>query len=64
MSIPSTGDYGVEEGIVSSFPCETRNGEYTVVQGLEVGDFSQGKIDATVAELKEERDAVAELGLV
>ena len=64
MSIPSTGDYGVEEGIISSFPCTTAGGEYTVVEGLEVGDFSREKIDATVAELKEERDAVAGLGLI
>jgi malate dehydrogenase len=64
MSIHSTGDYGVEEGLISSFPCTCANGEYTVVQELEIGDFSRERIDATVAELKEERDAVAELGLV
>ncbi len=64
MAIPSDGSYGVEEGIISSFPVTTSAGTYEVVQGLEVDDFSQSRIDATVEELKEERDAVTELGLV
>jgi malate dehydrogenase len=64
MAIYSDGSYGVEEGIVSSFPVRVSGGSYEVEQGLEVGDFARGKIDATVAELKEERDAVRELGLV
>ena len=64
MAIPSDGSYGVEEGIISSFPVTTSAGTYEVVQGLEVDDFSQSRIDATVDELKEERDAVTELGLV
>jgi malate dehydrogenase len=64
MAVPSDGSYGVEEGIVSSFPCRCSNGEYEIVQGLEVPEFSQQRIDKTVAELKEERDAVSRLGLV
>ena len=64
MAIYSTGAYGVEEGVVSSFPVRVTGGSYSVEEGLEVGDFAQAKIDATVAELKEERDAVRELGLI
>jgi malate dehydrogenase len=54
----------VEEGLVSSFPVRVNGGSYEIEQGLEVGDFARDKIDRTVAELKEERDAVRELGLV
>ena len=64
MAVPSDGSYGVPEGIISSFPCTVKNGEYAIVQGLEIDDFSRAKIDATVAELTEERDAVTELGLI
>jgi malate dehydrogenase len=64
MAVPSDGSYGVAEGIVSSFPVRVSGGEYTIEQGLEVGDFAQAKIDATVKELTDERDAVKELGLV
>jgi malate dehydrogenase len=64
MAIPSDGSYGVEEGIISSFPCTTSNGSYEIVQGLEIDDFSRSRIDASVNELKEERDAVKELALV
>jgi malate dehydrogenase len=64
MAIYSSGAYGVEEGVVSSFPVRVTGGSYSVEEGLEVGDFAQAKIDATVAELKEERDAVRELGLI
>jgi malate dehydrogenase len=64
MAIPSDGSYGVEEGVISSFPVTTSDGSYEIVQGLEISDFSQGRIDATVNELKEERDAVRQLGLV
>ena len=64
MAVPSDGSYGVPEGIVSSFACTTAGGDYTIVPGLEVSDYSQGKIDATVAELTEEREAVRSLGLV
>ena len=58
MAVPSDGSYGVEEGIVSSFPVRCSGGSYAIEQGLEVGDFAQSKIDATVDELQEERDAV------
>ena len=64
MSIPSDGSYGVEEGLISSFPVTCRNGAYEVVQGLEIDDFSRSRIDKTVNELKEERDAVKQLGLI
>lgn len=64
MSVPSDGSYGVPEGLISSFPCTVTNGEYSIVQGLEINDFSRAKIDASVAELAEERDAVRELGLI
>jgi malate dehydrogenase len=64
MAIPSDGSYGVPEGIISSFPCTCSNGEYSIVQGLDINEFSRGKIDASVAELIEERDAVKDLGLI
>ena len=64
MSVPSDGSYGVEEGIVSSFPCRCFGGEYEIVEGLEITDFSRQRIDASVAELREERDAVAGMGLI
>jgi malate dehydrogenase len=64
MSVPSQGQYGVEEGLVSSFPCRVTGGGYEIAEGLEVGEFAQAKIDITVDELKGERDAVKELGLV
>jgi malate dehydrogenase len=64
MAIPSDGSYGVPEGIISSFPCVCANGEYSIVQGLEIDEFSRARIDATVAELIEERDEVKKLGLI
>jgi malate dehydrogenase len=64
MSIPSDGSYGVEEGLISSFPCVCRDGRYEIVQGLDLDAFSRGRIDASVAELASERDAVRELGFV
>ena len=64
MSVPSDGSYGIPEGIVSSFACTTSGGGYTIVPDLEISDYSRGKIDASVAELSEERDAVRALGLV
>ncbi|KAA9150120.1 malate dehydrogenase [Amycolatopsis acidicola] len=64
MAVPSDGSYGVPEGIISSFPVTTANGKYEIVQGLEIDEFSRGKIDASVQELVEERDAVRKLGLV
>ncbi len=63
-AIVSDGSYDVPEGLVSSFPVTSSGGEWQVVQGLEVSDFSRGRIDASVAELVEERDAVRELGLL
>ena len=63
-AIMSDGSYGVPEGLISSFPCTSSGGSWTVVQGLEVDDFSRSRIDASVAELVEERDAVRELGLI
>lgn len=64
MGVPSGGQYGVEEGIISSFPIRCSGGNYEIVEGLEVGEFSQAKIDITVDELKGERDAVKDLGLI
>ncbi len=64
MAVRSDGSYGVEEGLISSFPCRCSGGEWEIVQGLELNDFSRSKLDATVAELVEERDAVKDLGLV
>ena len=64
MAVPSDGSYGVEEGLISSFPCRTANGDWEIVEGLDVPEFSRQRIDRTVDELKEERDAVKRLGLV
>ncbi|MGB3684114.1 MAG: malate dehydrogenase [Rubrobacteraceae bacterium] len=64
MSVVSSGQYGVEEGLISSFPVRLSGGEYEVVEGLEIDEFAQSKIDITVIELKEERDAVDDLGLI
>ena len=64
MSVPSDGSYGVPEGLISSFPCVCRDGNYEIVQGLDIDDFSRARIDASVAELVEERDAVSGLGLI
>jgi malate dehydrogenase len=64
MAIPSDGSYGVPEGLMSSFPVTCSGGEYSIVQGLDIDEFSQSRIDATVTELAEERDAVKELGLI
>jgi malate dehydrogenase len=64
MAVPSDGSYGVIEGIISSFPCRTKDGKYEIVQGLDVPEFSQQRIDATVDELSGERDAVHKLGLI
>ncbi len=64
MAVPSDGSYGVPEGLVSSFPVTTSGGSYRVVDGLELNDFARRRIEASVAELGEERDAVRELGLI
>ena len=63
-SIMSDGSYGVPEGVISSFPCTSENGEWKIVQGLEIDDFSRAKIDASAAELVEEKNAVASMGLI
>jgi malate dehydrogenase len=62
--VPSDGSYGIPEGIISGFPCVSRNGSWEIVQGLDIDDFSRARIDASVAELQEEREAVAGLGLL
>ena len=64
MSVRSDGSYGVQEGIISSFPVTVKDGRWEIVQGLDIDDFSRAKIDASVAELVEERDAVKGLGLI
>jgi malate dehydrogenase len=64
MAVASDGSYGVEEGLISSFPVRLDGGTYEIEQGLEVGDFARAKIDRSVDELREERDAVKQLGLV
>lgn len=62
--IPSDGSYGVPEGIIAGFPCVSEGGEWKIVQGLDLSDFSRAKVDASVAELVGERDAVKDLGLI
>jgi malate dehydrogenase len=64
MAVRSDGSYGVDEGLVSSFPVRTGGGSYEIEEGLDVEDFARAKIDRSVAELREERDAVKELGLI
>ena len=64
MAVVSDGSYGVPEGLISSFPCVCKDGKYSIVQGLDINEFSRGKIDASAGELAEERDAVKDLGLI
>jgi malate dehydrogenase len=64
MAIVSDGSYGVDEGLISSFPVTCSGGSYEIVQGLEIDDFSRERINVTVGELREERDAVKQLGLI
>ena len=64
MAVPSDGSYGVPDGLVSSFPCTCADGKYSIVSGLDIDDYSRGKIDASAAELADERDAVRGLGLI
>jgi len=61
MAVYSDGSYGIEEGLIYSFPCRCSNGDWSIVQGAEIGDFSREKMSATEQELKEERDAVQHL---
>ena len=64
MAVVSDGSYGVPEGLISSFPCVCKDGKYSIVQGLDINEFSRGKSDASAGELAEERDAVKDLGLI
>ena len=64
MSVPSDGSYSVPEGLISSFPCTCADGVWKVVEGLEIDDFSRSRIDASAAELAEERETVKQLGLI
>ena len=64
MSVPSDGSYGLPEGLISSFPCTVENGEYAIVQGLDLNDFSRQRIEASLARLAGERDQVKDLGLI
>jgi malate dehydrogenase len=61
MAVPSDGSYGIEAGVIYSFPCVCRDGDYQIVQGLEIDEFSRNRIDASDAELREERAAVEHL---
>ena len=61
MAVPSDGSYGIEPGVIYSFPCTCKGGDYSIVQGLEIDAFSREKMDATYAELKAEREDVADL---
>lgn len=64
MAVPSDGSYGVPSGLISSFPCTCANGSYSIVQGLDIDNYNRVKIDTSVNELIEERDAVRTLGLI
>jgi malate dehydrogenase len=64
MGVVSDGSYGIPEGIIAGFPCTAKDGTYSIVQGLELDDFSTERIAKSAAELAEERDAVRELGLI
>jgi malate dehydrogenase len=64
MAVPSDGSYGVDEGLISSFPCRCSRGNWEIVQGIELNEFSRSRLEVTVNELEEEREAVKELGLV
>jgi malate dehydrogenase len=64
MGVPADGSYDVAEGIIAGHPCTCSGGEWSIVEGLDVPEFSRGRIDASAAELREERDAVSDLGLI
>jgi len=61
MAVPSDGSYGIPEGVIYSYPVTTKNGDYQIVPGLSIDEFSRKRMDATLAELREERDGVKEL---
>jgi malate dehydrogenase len=64
MGVASDGSYGIPEGLICGFPCTCADGEFTIVQDLELDDFSRSRIDASVAELVSERDTVAGQGMI
>jgi malate dehydrogenase len=64
MGVVSDGSYGVPEGVISGFPCTCADGEYSIVQGIDIDDFSRARIDKSTGELVDERSAVKELGLI
>jgi len=64
MGVPSDGSYGIPEGLISGFPCTCENGRYSIVEGLDIDEFSRAKIDASVAELVAERDTVSSQGMI
>jgi malate dehydrogenase len=61
MGVPSDGSYGIEEGVIYSYPCICRGGEYEIVQGLQINDFSRERMSATDREMREEREAIKDL---
>ena len=61
MAVPADGSYGIEAGIIYSYPVRCRNGDYEIVTGLDISEFSRGRMDATETELREERAAIAHL---
>jgi malate dehydrogenase len=64
MAVCSDGSYGADEGLICGYPITTKNGDWSIVQGLELEDFARARFDATVTELRDERDAVRDLGLI
>ena len=64
MGVPSDGSYGIPEGLICGFPCVCQDGNYTIVEGLDLDDFSRSRIDASVQELMAERDTVSEQSLI
>jgi malate dehydrogenase len=64
MGVPTNGTYDLEEGVIAGQPCQCTDGEYSIVEGLEITDFSRERIDASIGELRSERDSVDELGLI
>ena len=64
MGIPSDGSYGVDEGVIFGFPVTCSGGAYEIVQGLDLNDFSQSRLDVTVNELQDERETVKQLDLI
>ena len=61
MAVPADGSYGIREGVIYSVPCRCARGKYEIVQGLPISEFSRGRMDVTDKELREERDAIADL---